>query len=122
MEFPNIKTFYSFVGAGLRFFNTSPAYPITIEEDGYTFASNPKTRRYLGFEIGLAQAILVSYGNVLQTTSSLIAANLNAGYTYALGPSWGLSSQINISIGFGYSSVSVLATSLTGLLGINFFF
>lgn len=122
IEFPNIKNDYSFSGVGLRFFTAGPAYAVNAEEGGFAFTTNPRWRTYYGFEVGLAQATVQSYGNVLQTSSSLVMVHGNVGAIYGITPSVGFSTQLNAGFGGGYSAVSVLATNVSLLTGICFFF
>ena len=122
IEFPKVKNYYNFAGVGLRFFTRGPAYEINTEEDGFNYQAMPKWRTYFGAELGLAQATVISYGNVLQTSSSLLMVHLNAGAIYTINSKVGISTQLNFGIGSGYSSVAVMTYNLMGLAGLCFFF
>lgn len=122
IEFPQIKNHYNYAGVGLRYFTAGPAYPVNAEEDGFSFVARPALRTYFGVELGMAQATVVSYGNVLQTSSSLFVAHFNLGATYTLTPKVGLSGQVTLGAGSGYTAVSVGAMNAMALLGLCFFF
>jgi len=122
IEFPKVKNYYNFAGVGLRFFTRGPAYEINTEEDGFNYQAMPKWRTYFGGELGLAQATVISYGNVLQTSSSLVMLHLNAGAIYRINSEIGISAQLNLGVGSGYSSVAVLTHNLMGLVGLCLFF
>jgi hypothetical protein len=122
IEFPKVKNYYNFAGVGLRFFTRGPAYEINTEEDGFNYQAMPKWRTYFGGELGLAQATVISYGNVLQTSSSLVMLHLNAGAIYRINSEIGISAQLNLGFGSGYSSVAVLTHNLMGLVGLCLFF
>lgn len=122
IQFPKIKNYYNFAGVGMRFFTRGPAYEVNTEEDGFNYQAIPKWRTYFGAELGLAQATVVSYGNVLQTSSSLFMVHLNAGAIYSINSNVGVSTQVNLGLGSGYSSVAVMTYNLMGLAGLCFFF
>jgi hypothetical protein len=119
---PDVKGEYLSAGAGQRFFFGSKGASFEGEGNGVTVSVRPKWRKYAGYDAGLTQMIVKSFGKTVQITSSLIEASANIGCIYQLDENLGIGAQASAGMGFGFSSVAVIAANGRLLAGVSYFF
>lgn len=119
---PDVKGEYLSAGAGQRFFFGSKGASFEGESDGVTVSVKPKWRTYFGYDAGLTQMIVKSFGKTIQITSSLLEASANVGCVYQIDEKFGIGAQASAGMGFGFSSVAVIAANGRLLTGLSYFF
>ena len=123
-DLPRARVLYSYTGIGKRIYVFSDAmafdYSDTVSAD--QIIAVPKLRTYLGGDFGISQVVVQSFGAVLQTQSSLVEFGPNLGAIYQLTKSLGLELQVGISLGLGFSTVSVNGITMRAFAGGSYYF
>ena len=113
---------YAYTGVGARYYLWSDSRGYDHAQEGIQIKKSPTFRIYLGPELGLSQVVIKQYTPVVQTTSALLEAGGNLGLIYQLSSVIGLETQVGYSLGFGVSTITVGASLLKALVGLNFYF
>jgi uncharacterized protein YfiM (DUF2279 family) len=119
---PDVKGEYLSAGAGQRFFFGAKGASYEGEGAGVRVSVSPKWRTYVGYDAGLTQMIVKSFGKTIQITSSLIEASANVGCIYQIDEKLGIGAQASAGMGFGFSSVAVMAVNGRLLTGVSYLF
>lgn len=122
LDSPNSVPFYTYAGSGMRHYYMGRG-PYNVQSDETTFiSSRPKIRAYVGGELGVAQVIVKTFGQVLQSVANMAEFGLNTGAIYQVNDNLGLEVHVGGTLGYGISSTSASGHTLRGLVGITYFF
>ncbi len=113
---------YAYSGIGLRYFLWSNSRGYDESQDGIQIKKKPNLKFYLGPEIGVSEAIVRQYTDVVQTTTALAEVGGNLGAVYQINNNLGIETQVGYSMGFGLSTVIVGATLFKAFLGLGVYF
>lgn len=122
LDSPNSVPFYTYAGSGMRHYYMGRG-PFNVQSDETTFiSSRPKVRAYVGAEIGVAQVIVKTFGQVLQSVANMAEFGLNTGAIYQVSDRLGIEAHVGGTLGYGISSTSASGHTLRGLVGVTYFF
>lgn len=122
LDSPNSVPFYTYAGSGIRHYYMGRG-PYNVQTDETTFiSSRPKLRAYVGGELGVAQVIVKSFGQVLQSVANMAEFGLNTGAIYQVSDKVGLEAHVGGTLGYGISSTSASGHTLRAMVGITYFF
>jgi hypothetical protein len=122
LELPESKPYYTYAGTGFRFYNGSKGMSVDQSEENFTLSILPTRRYYWGVDVGISQAIVESYGTVLQAVSAMIDVGVHVGATFQINDKIGVDVLAGASGGFGFSSVGVTGSTTRGLVGLTYSF
>lgn len=122
LELPESKAFYTYAGTGMRFYYKGRAMAIHASEGDIQLSAQPTKNFYWGFDFGMSQAIVQSFGTVLQAVSTMVDSGLHTGMTFQINEKFGFDTLIGASFGFGFSSVGVTGVTVRGLAGVTYSF
>jgi hypothetical protein len=122
LELPESKPFYVYAGTGIRYYLNSKATSIDRNEDDFTLSIIPTRRYYWGFDFGVSEAIVESFGTLLQAVSAMIDLGAHAGATFQISEKVGIDVLLGLSGGFGFSSVGVTGLTSRALVGMTYSF
>ncbi|MCB0364616.1 MAG: hypothetical protein H6624_08700 [Bdellovibrionaceae bacterium] len=105
VELPDSTPFYTYGGAGYRYYMDSKGILADQSEPGILISSVPRWRYYAGFDAGIAQVVVQSFGSIVQAVSSMMDLGLNFGLMYQVGTNLSLEVQAGTSFGYSFSSV-----------------
>jgi hypothetical protein len=120
----NARVLYSYTGVGRRYYFLSNGmeYDYSDPNSADHVISIPKWRAYAGGDFGISQVVVKSFGAVLQTQSALVDFGPNLGGIFQLSKAMGLELQLGLSLGLGFTTVSVSAVTFRALLGGTYYF
>lgn len=116
------KTKYNAVHLGARYYLYSTNYSNQKSEAASVFKITPKYRFFAGWNFGLAQVVVLSFSDALDTVGTVIEYGGHAGMLYQLNDRWALEAKMNLYMGYGISSVSVSSMSYQLLLGGSYYY
>ena len=116
------RLMYAYTGVGRRFYIKSNGMMFDDAQGGNRVSAVPKMRYYLGFDAGISQVVVKTFGTVLQASSALLDLGGHAGLIYQVSKAVGVDAQFGYTIGQGFSSVTVGAKTMRVLLGVSYFF
>jgi len=122
LKLPESKAFYIYAGTGMSFYGDSKGMAVDQSEGGFTIHSVATRRYYWGFDVGLSQAIVESFGAVLQAVSTMIDTGVHGGVIFQMNEKFGIDVNGGASGGFGISSVGVTGITLRGMVGVTYSF
>lgn len=123
-ELMTARVHYSGVNIGRRYYllGGGMSYDYTDSVTAQQIVSIPKWRAYAGAVAGVSQVSVRYLSSAFQTQSSLIEIGSNMGGIYQLTKAIGLELQLGVSLGFGFTTVSVNAFNIRTLLGGTYYF
>ena len=122
LDDPDTVPFYTYAGAGYRYYWKSKG-PITIQQgDGLFIESVPKLRYYSGIDLGVAQVLTKSFGPNVQSVSNMTDIGVNVGAIYQVSRDFGVEAHAGASLGYGFSSTPVNGRTQRLLLGGTYYF
>jgi hypothetical protein len=113
---------YAYAGVGRRFYLGAPGMAFDATDGETRVTEIPKWRYYVGFDLGISQVVVTTFGTALQANSGLVEPGVTAGTIYQVGRSMGLEVSAGASPGIGFTSVSVTSFILRMLFGISYYF
>lgn len=122
MDFSSAKLMYFSAGYGQRFYLGGPGMKFFRQEGNISVLSVPKLRYYIGYNVGISQAIIRSINEALQVVSSLLDFGFEGGGSYSITKSVAMDLSTGMSYGWGFSSVAVTGITMHMLLGVNYSF
>jgi len=120
LELPEAKPFYTYAGIGIRHYLGSSGLSFNRSENGFNLSSIPTKRYYIGYDIGISQAIVKSYGTVLQAVSLMLDVGVTAGATYQINGRLGIDLSVGASAAFGFSSVGSVGAIWRAMIGTTY--
>ena len=115
------RMMYAYAGVGHNWYLWSDRVKMDAPDGATSFSSIPRWRYYIGADIGISQAIVYTYSPVLQAVSVLIDFGGHCAVIYQVNRSFGIEGQFGYTMGFGFSSVSVGATTNRFLFGVSYY-
>lgn len=122
MDFSESKVRYTYGGGGQRYYFANPGLPARAFERGDAVIATPKIRYYAGYEVGIAQVLVLEFGPVLSTFSTVLEVGGNTGAIYQIGKNFGIEGQLGLGYGFGFSSVTVSGLVIRTFIGGSYSF
>ncbi|MEK6554946.1 MAG: hypothetical protein AABZ31_06890 [Bdellovibrionota bacterium] len=114
---------YFGAGLGQRFFFRGDSQAVDETSDGDFFQSKSTYSLYAGWDASLAQFLVVPFGSVLSSYSTLIEAGATGGLKKSVSPNVNIDACVSYSFGSSVaSSVSVTATILKVFVGVGYTF
>ena len=113
---------YVYTGAGIRLYYLGRGAYYVQEDADIQLTSRPKLRAYVAAEFGFAQVVVKSFGDVLQSVSSMSEFGLNTGAIYQINDRFGLEVQVGGTLGYGISSTNANGDTKRALAGITYYF
>lgn len=116
------KTKYNAVHLGARYYLFSTNYSNQKSEDASLFKITPKYRFFAGWNLGLAQVVVLSFSDALDAVGTVLEYGGHGGVLYQLNDRWALEAKMNLYMGYGISSISVSSMSYQLLLGGAYYY
>lgn len=119
---PDVKGEYYFAGVGTRYFFGSKGLPVEGDSAGVTINVSSPWRHFIGWDAGISQMIVKSFGQAVQINSSMFDAGAYVGTVYQFDNRIGAIGLAGMSVGYGFSSVAVLSTNYRMMTGLSYLF
>ena len=121
MELDTNRVNYTYAGVGKVYYLHSRGRFVLKKEKKVQVTNTPKIRYYWGWNGGVAQVLVIPYGLVLATYSSVFDISANGGMIYQISPKMGLEFRLGLGMSYGFSTVTVTGTTVRALLGVTYF-
>jgi hypothetical protein len=122
MDNPESRPFYTYAGGGHRWYMNSKGRSVQYDDGSLEISSLPRWRYYVGADLGTAQIIVKTFGEVFQVVANLVEIGTHAGIGYAFSQNFGAEIQAGATFGYGYSSVPANGRTVRGFFGLNYSF
>jgi hypothetical protein len=117
IDFATSVTRYIYGGAGQRFYLNSRGSPLEFSSSELSINVLPKIRYFIGWEIGVSQAVVNIFTSSLQTVTTALDGGGIAGAMYQISKDVAIEGSMTVSYAFGFSSVGAAGTVAKGFLG-----
>ena len=111
------RLLYMYAGIGRRFYLFSNGFYRSSIQDNRTINIVPRWRYYIGADVGIARVVNGNYGSVFEIASAVVEAGGHGGMIYQISQKIGVEAQVALSIGLGFSTVSLTSTTTRFLVG-----
>ncbi len=118
----NSVPFYVYTGSGMKYYYWGRNSFNVQSESGTQISARPKLRAYVGAELGVAQVIVKTFGDILQSVASMAEFGLNTGMIYQVNDKIGLEAHVGGTLGYGISSTDANGHTIRALAGVTYFF
>lgn len=122
MELGTNRVNYTYAGGGQTNYIASRGRKDFRTEKRVQIKNTPKLRYYWGWNVGVAQVLVIDFGLVLGTYSTTLDFSGNGGVIYQVGENLGLEARLGMGLGYGFSTVSVTGTTARLLFGLTYFY
>jgi len=122
LDISKAKVFYSSIGAGQRYYFGGQGMLFDRIEGDYSFEGFSSSRYFLGWELGVAQALIQEYTATFSVVASVIELGILGGYSHQLSKNLALVVAAGGGYGMGFTTVSVSGLQMRGNLGLSFYF
>lgn len=122
LEMPEAKPFYTYFGTGFRWYFNSRGPYTEAYDSRVSIRTTPTWRYYAGLDFGVSQVIIRTFGDVLQIISSMVEVGGSIGTIYQLTPHFGVEGKLNVSTGYGFTSIALVGVTYGGYLGGVYYF
>ncbi|MBT4761191.1 MAG: hypothetical protein HOO06_05775 [Bdellovibrionaceae bacterium] len=122
MELDTNRVNYTYAGIGQSNYIASRGRKDFRTEKRVQFKNTPKLRYYWGWNVGVAQVLVIDFGLVLGTYSTVLDMSGNAGAIYQVGENLGIEARAGLGLGYGFSTVTVTGTTTRMLVGLTYFY
>ena len=114
---------YFGAGMGQRFFFRGDSHAVDSESEGSFFKSKSTYALYAGWDVNVASFLVVPFGTILSSYSTLVEAGGTFGVKKPLSPNINFDASANMTFGSSVaSSVSVTATIIRIFIGAGYTF
>lgn len=119
---PDSRPFYTYSGTGGRHYFMGKGTVVDQSDDKLQISSKPTIRAYVGFDAGIAQVIVRSFGPTVQAVANMVDIGMNVGAIYQMTSRFGLEVHGGLSFGYGMSSTHANGHTERLLMGVSYFF
>lgn len=116
------RTRYFYAGIGQRFFFGPHGFESFAQEGGDSIRIHPKLRYLAGYDVGVAQVLVIPYGTVLGAYATTGDINALLGARYSFDHNMSLDATLGAGVGTGIATMNVTTTTLRALLGFVYGF
>ena len=116
------KTQYVYAGVGQRFYLGSAGVSTTIRDPDLNFVMKPKWRYHVGWDVGIAQVLVVEFGDLLNAYSTTLEFGPGGGAIYQWSDRFGIEGYMSYSQGFGFANVTTISQHLKFYFGLTYFY
>lgn len=118
----DVLTRYFYVGLGQRFFLNGVSEIQNSAFQGSSMDYRPNLLWYMGWDAGVAQLLLIPFGDILASYSTIAEVGGSFGFRKNISTKLSLDGRIAASIGTGISNNAVTSQVFRAMLGIVYFF
>ena len=118
----NSRVQYGVAGMGNRYYFGSNGMSFDVADHETSIIQQPTKRFYFGWDAGVGNVILRSFGQTLTANSVTLDVGGAAGFIYQFSHSIGLDLQVGYTYGYGFSNIAATTTTTRILFGGAFYF
>lgn len=120
MELNTDRVDYTYAGFGKAYYLLGRGKSDIRSEKDISIKTIPTTRYYWGWNVGVAQVLVVPYGLVLASYSTTLDISLDAGVIHQVSENLGIELRTGVGTGYGFSAVTVTGVTFQALVGVTY--